>query len=249
MMTSGKVNMQKFAEPQLLNLELDTGCTCMEVMPIPDTKGDHLANAVDGKNDVHNTNMVSILAGCEDGSIILTEMATPEQEDDFHEEFKDISQFEDHEEDQAPPRGRGRPSKHSKTKPPKNQYKSHNDSYYGSYNSHQEFISTSKAKESVYLHKDMVTSIRQRPGYPFQFLSTSLDGEAILSLLSDTLTREDFVILRFSNKICEEGIGDAAWMDPNCFLAKNEAYGQIMLQDVREGEGKNAMHLYTTPNL
>lgn len=38
-------------------------------------------------------------------------------------------------------------------------------------------------------------------------------------------------------------------MDQNCFLAKNDAFGQIVMQDVREGEGKFSQHLYTTPNM
>ena len=106
-----------------------------------------------------------------------------------------------------------------------------------------------KPKEVVYLHKDAVTSIWQRPSYPFQFLTTSLDGTAILSLLSNSLTQEDLIILKFTNKIWEEGIGEAAWMDQNWFIAKNDVFGQIVLQDVREGEGKFPQHLYTTPNL
>lgn len=38
-------------------------------------------------------------------------------------------------------------------------------------------------------------------------------------------------------------------MDPNCFIAKNDEYGQLLLQDVREGEAKLPQHLFTSPNL
>jgi hypothetical protein len=47
-----------------------------------------------------------------------------------------------------------------------------------------ENLNPTKPNELIYLHKDTVTSIRQRPSYPYQFLTTSLDGEAMLGHLS-----------------------------------------------------------------
>lgn len=240
MMTVGKVDHKKFTDNYMLNIELESGCTWLEIMPIPAMGGDSLANAVDVNNEIQNNGIVNIIAGWEDGSIVLSEMQVPEQEDIFHEEFKDLSQFEDHESDLSNnkfgTKGRG-----SSSKQKKNQFRIQNTSH--------EIKQPKKPNEVVFLHKDAVTSICQRPSYPFQFLSTSLDGEAILSLLSTSLSQEELVILRFSNKIWDEGIGDAAWMDPNCFITKNAQYGQLLLQDVREGEAKSPTHLYSTPNM
>lgn len=249
-MATGKLDVKQFTENYLLNIELESGCTCLEVMPIPSTNGDHLVNAVDANSEVQNNGIVNIIAGCEDGSIALAEIQIPEQEDIFHEEFKDVSKFENHDGDIPNSRSIGRQGKGMMAKGKKNQPRGQGaqDFSYG-YNSQYEIQNPKKPNEIVHLHRGAVTSICQRPSYPFQFLSTSLDGEAILSLLSTSLSQEELVILRFSNKIWEEGIGDAAWMDPNCFIAKNEEYGQLLLQDVREGEAKPPKHLFTTPNL
>lgn len=108
MIVNAKVNQNLFNETNLLNIELESGCTCLAVMPIPASKGDSLANVVEVDNELLNNNMVNILAGCEDGSVILTEIQIPEQEDSFHEEFKDVSRFEDHEDDIVHSKGNSR---------------------------------------------------------------------------------------------------------------------------------------------
>ena len=250
MIVNGKINPNLFNETNLLNIELESGCTCLAVMPIPALKGDSLANVVEVDNELLNNNMVNILAGCEDGSVVLTEIQIPEQEDSFHEEFKDVSRFEDHEDDIVQSKGNSKNKSPPKEKLNRKAQSKGNYDYYSGGNWNSDITQASKKpKEVVYLHKDTVTSICQRPSYPFQFLTTSLDGTAILSLLSNSLTQEDLIILKFTNKICEEGIGEAAWMDQNWFIAKNDVFGQIVLQDVREGEGKFPQHLYTTPNL
>mmetsp|Transcript_16273 Transcript_16273/g.18818 ORF Transcript_16273/g.18818 Transcript_16273/m.18818 type:complete len:174 (+) Transcript_16273:429-950(+) len=173
-------------------------------MPIPASKGDNIANVVEVDNDMLNNNMVNILAGCEDGSIVLTEMQIPEQEDSFHEEFKNVSQFEDQEEDMIPVKSNSKSKSMLKDKAKsKGQGRGLNQDLYGNnYNCDYEVVMPSKKpKEISYLHKDVVTSINQRPSYPFQFLTTSLDGTAILSLLSNSLSQDDFIIFRFTNKI------------------------------------------------
>jgi WD40 repeat protein len=203
-------------------------------MPIPEAGVDSLAQAVDANNEIQYNGMVNVIAGWEDGSIVRTEVHIPEQEDN-NQEYKDASN-----EDYA---SEGHQLKHGSKR---NMLKPKN---LPNRFANNEILHPQKPNELVYLHKDWVTSICQRPSYPFQFLTTSLDGEASLWLLSNTLSQEELVILRFSNKICDEGIGEAAWMDANCFIVKNEAYGQLLLQDVREGEGKSPTHLYTTSSL
>ena len=36
-------------------------------------------------------------------------------------------------------------------------------------------------------------------------------------------------------------------MDVNSFIAKNEVYGMLVVQDVREGQGKPPQHVFSTP--
>ena len=56
-------------------------------MPVVASKGDALVNVVEMTNDRHQGNLVNILAGCEDGSIVLAEMLIPDQDDNLYEEL------------------------------------------------------------------------------------------------------------------------------------------------------------------
>jgi hypothetical protein len=257
MMAIGKVDERKMVENFNLNIETEYGWTCLEIMPINLQGGDHLIandimNDESSGNDIHNinrnkalqNNIVNVLAGCDDGSIIMTDFQIPEQDEVLFEEFKDPNNYNmrdydnnDYDDDlinnKSGMRIKGQKTK-KRGKYLSNQYEAHH---------------RRKPTEMVWLHKDTVTSIRQRPSYPYQFLTTSLDGEAVLCLLGATLNHPDLVVVRYTEKICQEGIGDSAWMDENWFIAKNEEYGQLLLQDVREGEGWMPTHLFTTPNL
>ena len=167
-------------------------------------------------NDKDQNNNAVILAGCEDGSILMTEMAIPEHQDDQQRLRKQ-----------------------------------------GSGNDNDLIISH---KERVHMHKDSVTSIKQRPEYKFQFLTTSLDGDAILSLTQslpsyittssthsfELITEFSGLFSNYTNCMYEEGIGYATWMSPNCFIAKNSMYGHLVVQDVREGQSKPCQQVYTT---
>lgn len=63
MITSGKVFTSEFTDNYMLNIELDTACTCLEIMPIPETGADSLAHAVDGNNEIQYNGMVNVIAG------------------------------------------------------------------------------------------------------------------------------------------------------------------------------------------
>ena len=221
-MSMQKCDINSFVDNSILNVELEHGCTCMEILPTPNIGADTIVQAVEGAGQVQDNGMVNVIAGCEDGSIVMVDMHVPDPEDGHigqrQEDFK----------------GRGSGSKPRRRQREMTIQHSNDDK-------------PRKPSEINYLHKEAVTAIKQRPSYPFQFLTTSLDGEANLCMLTASILQEELVILKFSNKICDEGIGDADWMDPNCFIAKNDCYGQLLLQDVREGEGKSATHLYTTP--
>lgn len=146
MMTNRTIDNKAFKESSILDIELDSGCLCAEIMPIiPDT-GDSLAYIVESANEKPYGSVVNVLAGCEDGNVIITELNVPKYQDPF-EEYK-----EPHDKDKI-----------------------------------------MNFKESIQMHKDAVTSISQRPKYPYQFLTTSLDGEATLSLLSSSLASSDLI--------------------------------------------------------
>lgn len=223
MMAMGKVDERIDDRKFNLNIEADYGCTCLEIMPINSQGGDHLMandmmNDESSGNEIHNinrnkgsqNNMVNILAGCDDGSIIMTDFQIPEQDEILYEEFKDPNNYNmrdydnnDYEDDMVINKSGMR------IKGPKSKRR-------GKFSSHQyEIHHTRKPTELVHLHKDAVTSIRQRPSYPYQFLTTSLDGEAVLCLLGATLNHPDLVVVRYTEKICREGIGDSVWMDEN----------------------------------
>jgi len=239
MMSSGQLDASKFTENHSVNVELESGCTCLEIMPPSQSVAEQYSNSVEGNFDIPNNGLVNVLAGWDDGSVALIEMSIPEQDDALFGEFKDPALFEDYED--------GLMNNKSGMRVSKNVASKRRNQNYGK--PQTENLNPTKPNELIYLHKDTVTSIRQRPSYPYQFLTTSLDGEAMLGHLSPWLNHSELEIIRYSNKICPEGIGDSAWINSDWFIAKSEDYGQLLIQDVREGEGSSPTHLFTTDNL
>lgn len=196
-----QTSSKMFPEPCQLDIQTEVGVSWAEILPTVSSSGDTLVNVVETGQKYTNSS-VHILAGLEDGSIMLAEMMIPEP------------------------------------------------------GINHEIHRVRKHKEIQYLHKDVVTSIRQRPEYPFQYLTTSLDGDAVLALMANSLGPNNMITefsqifsTTISNSIHENGIGDALWMDVNSFIAKNEVYGLLVVQDVREGQGKAAQHVYSTPTM
>jgi hypothetical protein len=63
MMSSGQLDASKFTENHSVNVELESGCTCLEIMPPSQSVAEQYSNSVEGNFDIPNNGLVNVLAG------------------------------------------------------------------------------------------------------------------------------------------------------------------------------------------